>query len=202
MKSIPSFDMSTRSLTNNLKSQKDLAIFLSTVPLFCHLEREDIMKFAYYFRTFIGDKGERLVTQGEEGNKFYIVYEGVCEVRLKQESQPESVLSMLKSGDYFGQEAMIKDTTHNCSVVAKTDSVTALFITKKHFNDLFADKQVNVRFPYRKPVRDERKDLLVKLRRNSPRAFKPEPKTASQKQFLTESVMNNELFWWFKKYRI
>jgi len=79
-------------------------------------------------------KGDTVITQGEEGNKFYIIESGVCEA-IKSEGGAEKKLE-LKSGDYFGELALLNNEPRAATVQASSDSVTLLSIDRKAFTRL------------------------------------------------------------------
>jgi len=75
--------------------------------------------------------GTVIVTEGEEGDKFYIVSDGAAEA-VKKES-PDSVMSY-KAGDYFGELALMKNQPRAATVTSKGCKV--LTLDRKSFNRL------------------------------------------------------------------
>jgi len=68
--------------------------------------------------------GEAVISQGEEGEHFYIIRQGRCQVTRKTRKNPEGViLAKLSAGDNFGEEALIAGGKRNASVVMETDGV-------------------------------------------------------------------------------
>ena len=59
-----------------------------------------------------------MVRQGDEGDRFYLVVAGTLDV-----SQDGANLTELHTGDYFGEIALLRDTTRTASVTARTDAV-------------------------------------------------------------------------------
>jgi CRP-like cAMP-binding protein len=61
--------------------------------------------------------GEKVVTQGEAGDYFYIIREGRCLVTRTTRSKPDGVrLAELGPGDSFGEEALISNKERNATV--------------------------------------------------------------------------------------
>jgi CRP-like cAMP-binding protein len=81
-------------------------------------------------------KGEFVIRQGEEGDHFYIIREGKCEVSRKTRKNPEGmVLATLGPGDNFGEEALISGGKRNASITMITDGVLTS-LSKEDFLEL------------------------------------------------------------------
>jgi cAMP-dependent protein kinase regulator len=64
--------------------------------------------------------GEVVIKQGEDGDNFYIVDEGECEVYVSQGGQ-QRLVSSLRQGNYFGELALMYNCPRAASVHARTD---------------------------------------------------------------------------------
>ncbi|HIF51911.1 MAG TPA: cyclic nucleotide-binding domain-containing protein [Thiotrichaceae bacterium] len=68
--------------------------------------------------------GEVVISQGEPGEHYYIISEGKCAVSRKPMPTSKDVkLAELKTGDSFGEEALISDSTRNATITMITDGV-------------------------------------------------------------------------------
>ena len=67
-------------------------------------------------------QGTRIITQNEEGNKFYILEDGEAFASKVIEGKEEIVLEY-KKGMYFGELALLKNEARAANVDAKTDCV-------------------------------------------------------------------------------
>ena len=80
--------------------------------------------------------GDRVVSQGEPGEQYYIIQEGSCQVSRKPTSGDKDInLAVLKAGDSFGEEALITETTRNANVTMITDGIL-MRLSKDTFVDL------------------------------------------------------------------
>ena len=67
------------------------------------------------------EKGDYIIRQNEIGDKFYILDEGEAYAcKVFNEGEKEQIVKEYKSGDYFGELALLRDEPRAASVVAKT----------------------------------------------------------------------------------
>ena len=90
--------------------------FLSTVPLFSCLtsRQKDSMLHAMVAQKFAC--GHTIISEGEEGEMFYIVKEGIvvcCENKVEKRR--------LGKGDYFGEQALLYNTSRTATITAATE---------------------------------------------------------------------------------
>jgi CRP-like cAMP-binding protein len=111
---------------------------LSRIGLLAELPGEQLVKLAGRMRREEVPGGEAPVVEGEEGDRFYVVLNGLFAVS-NLGSVPRR---MLRSGDYFGEVALAMDIPRTASVRALTTSIVAS-CDKETFDEflrpLFAD---------------------------------------------------------------
>jgi CRP-like cAMP-binding protein len=89
--------------------------------------------------------GEKIITQGEKGNLYYIIKSGKAAVLKKMlKDKPEHVAT-LEEGHGFGEEALITDSPRNATVQA-IDDIVALTLSRADFDSIMKSsflKEVN-----------------------------------------------------------
>lgn len=70
-----------------------------------------VMLFAY-------DTGEKVFSQGQKGDAFYIVYKGKVEIKIREWLVLSKKIATLKEGDFLGEIALISDEPRTASVIA------------------------------------------------------------------------------------
>lgn len=66
--------------------------------------------------------GQIIVTQGQAGDYYYLIQQGVAEVsRVRDAMQAPELLAEISIGEAFGEEALASDTKRNATVTMKTD---------------------------------------------------------------------------------
>lgn len=116
--------------------------FLKNVSVFSSMdsyERShivDVLKLESY------KKGEYVVVQGDPGSRFYIVEEGTLSAMKKMdgETEPRNVMD-LKSGDYFGELALLKNQPRAASILVTSDEAKVVWIDRKSFTSLLGPLQ-------------------------------------------------------------
>jgi rhodanese-related sulfurtransferase len=77
------------------------------------------------------EAGQTIITQGQEGDYYYLIQEGSAIVsRVKDPSQGSIMLAEIFKGAGFGEEALASDTKRNATVTMKTAG--QLLRLKKH----------------------------------------------------------------------
>ncbi|MFA5916176.1 MAG: cyclic nucleotide-binding domain-containing protein [Burkholderiales bacterium] len=81
--------------------------------------------------------GEVIIREGAEGDYYYLVESGRCQVE-RRVGGVSMMLAELKSGDTFGEEALVSEAKRNATVTMKTDG-SLLRLSKQDFNALLRE---------------------------------------------------------------
>lgn len=79
-------------------------------------------------------RGEVVVREGDDGDRYYVIEQGRCQV-TRRVGGVEMKLAQLKVGDAFGEEALLSDGKRNASVTMLTDG-SLLALAKSDFVEL------------------------------------------------------------------
>jgi len=104
-------------------SRKDaLAETLQNVTLFQELSPKElnILERLVHVRTY--DAGEPVFLETEPGAGMYIIRTGRVDIVLQHRSENRIVLSELVAGDFFGEMALLGDTTRSATAIARERS--------------------------------------------------------------------------------
>lgn len=106
---------------------------LKKVNLFEELKHNDIVTIANQFEPEYYPINAIIVNQGDYGDKVYFIIEGSVEIFIIDKEGKENVLTILNSGNYFGELAILIDGFRNSSARAKT-VCHIVSLTKLKFN--------------------------------------------------------------------
>jgi CRP-like cAMP-binding protein len=78
--------------------------------------------------------GEKIITQGETGDSFYVIKRGKAMV-TREEAGKTQTLAALSSGSFFGEDALISETERNATVTMTSDGVL-MCLDKEDFREI------------------------------------------------------------------
>ena len=111
-----------------------LANLAATSPLFSRLARDERRPLLRRFQAKTVFAGDIIIEEGEPSRGLYLVLRGECEV-TKQGPKGEARLATLKSGDVFGEMALLRESATTATVTAKQDG-EVLFLAKQDFEPM------------------------------------------------------------------
>jgi ATP-binding cassette subfamily B protein len=109
---------------------------LRGVPLFAELSDSALEHLALQFAPEQVAANRVVVSQGDVGDRFYLIVRGTLEVT---QAGSEGVLNILEDGDYFGEIALLERTPRTATVRARTPCIL-LSLASQHFERLLAEE--------------------------------------------------------------
>ena len=103
---------------------------LNGIALFEALSPDELVEVANRADEIDVEAGKRLVSEGHFGYEFFVIENGTAQVVRGDEH-----LADLGPGDFFGEMALLGDTTRNADVVASS-AMTAMVMTDEQFRAL------------------------------------------------------------------
>ncbi len=91
---------------------------LTAIPIFTPLPGTSIEHLAGRLTPLRVDAGSVIIETGDSGDRFYVVAEGQLDV-----TEDDRPLSVLETGDYFGEIALLRDMPRTATVTARTPVV-------------------------------------------------------------------------------
>mmetsp|Transcript_95714 Transcript_95714/g.247454 ORF Transcript_95714/g.247454 Transcript_95714/m.247454 type:complete len:816 (+) Transcript_95714:55-2502(+) len=167
---------------SSLDSSLDQTVaFLSQVQLFKRLPAEDLPKLANQCVTTNFQSEQVIIKQGDQGREFFIIKEGEASVLIEQPGGGLTKVATLKPGDYFGENALLRDEPRTATITAETE-LTTYSITQDKFKELgLAEK---LQFANRKAVGGGRGRKLE--------TRPPSPKTPAERDFIADALRANQ----------
>jgi hypothetical protein len=106
-----------RRLDVVLKAPEGMPL-LEGIPMFAPLDRTTLEGLARQFSTLRVPAGELVFDEGDPGDRFFIIEEGLVEIR-----HADAVLRQEGPGDYFGEIALLRNVPRTAQVRAVEDTV-------------------------------------------------------------------------------
>jgi len=119
----------------SVKKRQMYDAFLSTIPLFEALDSYERSSLADALHKESVAAGASVITQGENGERFYLVESGELAASKAAADGVAKEVMKYKQGDYFGELALVKNEARAASVTAITDC-TVVWIDRKTFKSL------------------------------------------------------------------
>ena len=95
---------------------------VSIVPIFNHLEQEQMDEIMVAARSVSYKKGEIIYQAGDQSNALYIVNKGKIKIYRLSESGKEQLLRILTPGEFTGELALFNEGVHEAFAEAMADT--------------------------------------------------------------------------------
>jgi CRP-like cAMP-binding protein len=106
--------------------------FLKKVPIFGGLNQNEYATIHDLMKKKSFKRDDVIFSQEEMGDSLFIIVNGRIKVALYSETGKELILSILKSGDFFGEMSLLDGEPRSANIIAVEDS-TLLILERKDF---------------------------------------------------------------------
>ncbi|MGC4121826.1 MAG: cyclic nucleotide-binding domain-containing protein [Myxococcales bacterium] len=121
------------TVTTSTMKAKDLA----AIPVFAYLSPEQLDKLTTAVKEIAYQPGEKIVSQGDPGDRFFAIRCGQAKVEHELPSGLVHEVAQLGAGDCFGETALLENAPRSASVRAATP-VTVAALSKTDFDQVIA----------------------------------------------------------------
>jgi len=111
------------------------ATFLKSVEIFNCLKKEDIQRLLDVVKTRAFEKGQKIITKGENGEELFLLHEGTAAASV----DGKTVKEYDQAGSYFGELALLEKTTRKADVLATSTPTVVAVIDSEAFTSLLGD---------------------------------------------------------------
>jgi CRP-like cAMP-binding protein len=111
---------------------------LRSVPLFSRLPEALITRMAAHFKTEEVSLGNKLIVEGEERNRFFIIAQGQVEVLSKGAHGSDLRLALLTEGEYFGETELVSARSSDVTVRTITPCIL-LTLSRKELDSILGE---------------------------------------------------------------
>jgi CRP-like cAMP-binding protein len=121
---------------------KSMVEILEQIDLFAELGRDHLQRVANIGQEEKTKTGKEVFSEGEPGEKFYIVLEGAVRISRIVPGMGEEALAVLRPGAYFGEMSLIDSAPRSASAIAH-ESLKTFVISRTDLEDLlFVDRDL------------------------------------------------------------
>ena len=124
---------------------------LKKIALFRECSNPELIKVSNLMQKVSFNRGDVVFRRGDSGDALYLIREGEMEVLAPspEEEESEDVVAVLKTGDLFGEMALVEGEPRSATVRARTDA-KLLRLQKDYFESLMSKEHEIALKIYRK----------------------------------------------------
>jgi cAMP-dependent protein kinase regulator len=115
--------------------------FLQQVTLISGLNAYERSQIADALKPESFKKGDTIVKELDPGDKFYIVEDGALYASKKLQGGDEKRVMNYKSGDYFGELALLKNQPRAASIIVESETAQVLSMSRVSFTKMLGPLQ-------------------------------------------------------------
>lgn len=119
-------------MRSGLQRLQDNVNFLKSVPLLHQLNIDVLSKIADVLEVEFYPSDAHIIRQGANGDTFFIIRQGSVKVTQRIHGRrEEEEIRVLTKGDYFGEQALLKEDIRTANVIALSPGVECLTLDRE-----------------------------------------------------------------------
>jgi len=155
--------------------------FLQQVPLLKRLPKDQHPLLAANVVHHDYKAGEKIISQGDSGNEFFVIKSGEATVSVMNEGKSTEV-AKLKSGDYFGENALLRDEPRTATITA-INKLSTMKLSREKFQELGLHEKLEFA---------KRQAVAGGAKLPGATAKPPSDKTKADRELIAEALRKND----------
>ncbi|CAK9087486.1 cGMP-dependent protein kinase egl-4 (Egg-laying defective protein 4) [Durusdinium trenchii] len=119
-----------QSVASSIVEVHEILEFLQKVQLFKRLPEDDLPSLAPVCEVKEYLPGDVVIEQGDEGHELFVIRWGITSVQVNGQE-----VAQLKEGDYFGENALLRDEPRTATISAKAP-LSTIILRRSKFDEL------------------------------------------------------------------
>lgn len=128
-------------IQNSSDDEADWMSSLLESEVFANVPLANMQRLFSTFKNLKAYKDQYIIKEGASGDRFYVVASGYAQV-TKRTGESDEVIANLSPGQFFGEEALIGETTRNASVMMLCEG-SLMYLDKEDFQNLLEQPVLN-----------------------------------------------------------
>ncbi len=112
--------------------------FLLEAPMFGDLDATQLSQIVHIMQVQRVRDGQVIFREGDPGDAWYVIYEGVADVYKSEEFHPDRRVAELRARACFGEMAILDHSPRSASIVARGEATVFRF-PRKEFENLLRE---------------------------------------------------------------
>jgi len=135
----------TRLMINSFRENHKYNM-LKTLQPFALLEPQRMKMLMDRLKERIYLAGENIISEGEDGDRYFVIKSGCVSVKQNRGINDSKQVAVLKDGEGFGEEALIRGKSRNSTVQA-LDDTTVYILERDDFDEILRNSFIDWDFP-------------------------------------------------------
>ena len=128
-----------------IKRRENFEKFLIKIDILADLNSNELAKLCDCLQTEKFKKGDEIIKQGEQGDRFYLIIEDSADAVQKHDKETEKVVFFFEQHHYFGELAFLNNDVRKATVRVTSDLMTVASLDKESFKRLLGPLEANLK---------------------------------------------------------